>query len=61
MLAEAPAAPQAQLVRPTATPRPSDSSGGGDNTSSLLVVIGAGSLCGAVLLILAVVFVWRRR
>ncbi len=61
MLAEAPAAPQAQLVRPTATPRPSDSSGGGDNTSSLLTVIGAGSLCGAVLLILVVVFVWRRR
>jgi hypothetical protein len=61
MLAEAPAAPQAQLVRPTATPRPSDSSGGGDNTSSLLMVIGGGSLCGAVLLILVVVFVWRRR
>jgi hypothetical protein len=61
MLAEAPAAPQAQLLRPTATPRPSDSSGGGENTSSLLMVIGAGSLCGAVLLILVVVFVWRRR
>jgi hypothetical protein len=61
MLAEAPAAPQTQLVRPTATPRPSDSSGGDDNTSSLLMVIGGGSLCGAVLLILVVVFVWRRR
>jgi hypothetical protein len=61
MLAEAPAAPQAQLMRPTATPRPSDSSDGGDNTSSLLMVIGAGSLCGATLLVLVVVFVWRRR
>jgi hypothetical protein len=61
MLAEAPAAPETQLVRPTATPRPSDSSGGDDNTSSLLMVIGGGSLCGAVLLILVVVFVWRRR
>ena len=60
MLAEAPAAPQAQLLRPTATPRPSDSSGEGDNTSSLLMVIGGGSLCGAALLILVVVFVWRR-
>ncbi len=61
MLAEAPAAPQAQLVRPTATPRPTDSSGDGDNTSSLLMVIGGGSLCGAALLVLVVFFVWRRR
>jgi len=65
MVAEAPPAPadvpQAQLVRPTATPRPTGSSDGGDNTSSLLMVIGGGSLCGAVLLVLVVFFVWRRR
>jgi hypothetical protein len=65
MLAEASQAPldapQAQLVRPTATPRPSGASDGDDNTSSLLMVIGGGSLCGAALLVLVVFFVWRRR
>jgi hypothetical protein len=61
MLAEAPAEPAAQLVRPTATPRPTGTSEGGDNTSGLLMVIGGGSLCGAVLLVLVVFFVWRRR
>lgn len=53
-------APQAQLLRPTATPRP-DSATGSDNTNDLLLVIGGGSLCGAALLVLVVLFVWRRR
>ena len=66
LIAEAPPAPvdatQAQLVRPTATPRPDgNGSGGDDNTSNLLVIIGGGSLCGAGLLALVVFFVWRRR
>jgi hypothetical protein len=54
------AAPQAQLVRPTATPRPSETSDSGSNSNSLLLVIGGGSVCGAALLALAVFFVWRR-
>jgi hypothetical protein len=65
MLAEvAPApgdAPQAQLVRPTATPRPTSASQDNSNTTSLLLVIGGGSFCGAALLILVLFFVWRRR
>lgn len=51
---------QAQLVRPTATPRPDDTADASENTDSLLLVIGAGSLCGATVLVLAVLFVWRR-
>lgn len=55
------AAPQAQLLRPTATPRPSGSSTGGNDASSLLTVIAGGAVCGAGLLALVVFFVWRRR
>ncbi len=53
-------APQAQLLRPTATPRPSDASDSSASSNSLLLVIGGGSVCGAALLALAVFFVWRR-
>lgn len=61
-VAEAPgAAPQSQLVRPTATPRPTGSSDQGGNTSSLLLVVGGGAVCGAALLAVVVFFVWRRR
>lgn len=54
-------AQQAQLVRPTATPRPDVPAGNSDNAASLLLVVGAGSFCGAALLVLVVLFVWRRR
>lgn len=50
----------ARLPRPTATPR-IVSSERPDNTRSLLTVVGAGGLCGAGLLALAALFVWRRR
>lgn len=64
-VAQAPQPPldsaQTQLVRPTATPRPDDTADATGNTNSLLLVIGGGSLCGAALLVLAVLFVWRRR
>lgn len=56
-----PAAPEAQLLRPTATPRPGDTSGQGDNSSSLLAFVGGGAICGAALLALVVFFVWRRQ
>ncbi len=55
-------APEAQptVVRPTATPRPSQS-GESSSTTGLLAVIGGGSLCAAALLALVAIFIWRRR
>lgn len=54
-------APQAQLLRPTATPRAGNDNSNTRSNSSLLLVIGAGSLIGAALLALVALFVWRRR
>lgn len=48
-------------ARPTATPRPPRSSSGLSNVTSLLLVVGSGSICGAVLLALVVVVLWRRQ
>jgi hypothetical protein len=48
-------------ARPTATPRPTEAAGGSSQVSTLLMVVGGGSLCGAGLLILVALFVWRRR
>lgn len=48
-------------ARPTATPRPTEVAGGSSQVSTLLLVVGGGSLCGAGLLVLVALFVWRRR
>ena len=48
-------------ARPTATPRPTEEAGETSNVSSLVLVVGGGSLCGAGLLALVALFVWRRR
>jgi hypothetical protein len=53
------ALPQPSIVRPTATPRPTGEDSG--STTGLLAVVGGGSLCAAILLALAAVFIWRRR
>lgn len=55
------AAPQERLARPTATPRPSADIESSDNSGSLLLIFGGASLCGAVVLALAAVVIWRRR
>lgn len=55
----APAA-QPTVVRPTATPRPSQSEESNSSTG-LLAVIGGGSLLAAALLALVAFFIWRRR
>ncbi len=55
------AAPAERLARPTATPRPVTSAKTDSDSGSLLLIFGGASLCGAVVLALAVLVVWRRR
>lgn len=64
-IAEEPASDSGQatesLARPTATPRPDSEQESDSNSSSLLLIFGGASLCGAVVLALAAIVVWRRR
>jgi hypothetical protein len=47
-------------ARPTATPQPRPRTADRSNTTSLVAIVGGGTLCGASLLILAAIVVWRR-
>jgi hypothetical protein len=49
-----------RLARPTATPRPVTAEVE-DSSGSLLLILGGTSLCGAVVLALAALVIWRRR
>jgi hypothetical protein len=47
-------------ARPTATPRPGPPAADRGNTTSLVAIVGGGTLCGASLLALAALVIWRR-